>query len=125
MLVPIVRAAVFRPPEGWKAEPASLLAGWPASEKEFPMSILLNRETRVLVQGITGKIGRTQAKWMLEYGTRIVAGVTPGKGGETVEGVPVFDSVREAVRETSAEASVFFVPARSVKDTVFQDFAVE
>jgi succinyl-CoA synthetase alpha subunit len=84
------------------------------------MSILLNRDTRVLVQGITGKIGRAQTKWMLEYGTRIVAGVTPGKGGETVEGVPVFDSVRQAVRETGAEASVFFVPARGVKDTVFE-----
>jgi succinyl-CoA synthetase alpha subunit len=84
------------------------------------MSILLNRDTRVLVQGITGKIGRAQTKWMLEYGTRIVAGVTPGKGGDTVEGVPVFDSVLEAVRETGAEASVFFVPARGVKDTVFE-----
>ncbi len=84
------------------------------------MSILLNRNTRVLVQGITGKIGRAQTKWMVEYGTRIVAGVTPGRGGETVEGVPVFDSVAEAVRETGAEASVFFVPARSVKDTVFE-----
>ncbi len=84
------------------------------------MSILLNRNTRVLVQGITGKIGRAQTKWMLEYGTKIVAGVTPGKGGETVEGVPVFDSVLGAVRETGAEASVFFVPARSVKDTVFE-----
>jgi succinyl-CoA synthetase alpha subunit len=57
---------------------------------------------------------------MLEYGTKIVAGVTPGRGGATVEGVPVFDSVAEAVRETGAEASVFFVPARSVKDTVFE-----
>jgi succinyl-CoA synthetase alpha subunit len=84
------------------------------------MSILLDKDTRVLVQGITGRIGRIQTKWMLEYGTRIVAGVTPGKDGETVEGVPVFDSVLEAVRETGAEASVFFVPARSVKDTVLE-----
>lgn len=84
------------------------------------MSILLNRDTRVLVQGITGRIGRIQTKWMLEYGTRIVAGVTPGKGGETIERVPVFDSVLEAVRDTGAEASVFFVPARSVKDTVYE-----
>jgi succinyl-CoA synthetase alpha subunit len=82
------------------------------------MSILLNKNTRVLVQGITGKIGRAQTKWMLDYGTKIVAGVTPGRGGETVEGVPVFDSVLEAVRATGTEASVFFVPARSVKDTV-------
>lgn len=84
------------------------------------MSILLNRNTRVLVQGITGRIGRAQTKWMVEYGTRIVAGVTPGKGGETVEGVPVFDSVQDAVKATGAEASVFFVPARGVKDTVFE-----
>ncbi|HSC71054.1 MAG TPA: CoA-binding protein, partial [Candidatus Methylomirabilis sp.] len=84
------------------------------------MSILLHKDTRVLVQGITGRIGRIQTKWMLEYGTRIVSGVTPGKGGETVEGVPVFDSVLEAVRDTGAEASVFFVPARSVKDTVYE-----
>jgi succinyl-CoA synthetase alpha subunit len=84
------------------------------------MSILLSKNTRVLVQGITGRIGRIQTKWMLEYGTRIVSGVTPGKGGETVEGVPVFDSVLEAVRDTGAEASVFFVPARSVKDTVYE-----
>ncbi len=84
------------------------------------MSILLNRDTRVLVQGITGRIGRAQTKWMLEYGTRIVAGVTPGKAGETVEGVPVFDSALDAARQTGAEASVFFVPARSVKETVFE-----
>ena len=84
------------------------------------MSILLSKRTRVLVQGITGRIGQAQTKWMLEYGTRIVAGVTPGRGGATVEGVPVFDSVAEAVKDTGAEASVFFVPARSVKDTVFE-----
>ncbi|HEY78549.1 MAG TPA: succinate--CoA ligase subunit alpha, partial [Dehalococcoidia bacterium] len=68
------------------------------------MSILLNRETRVLVQGITGKIGRVQTKWMLDYGTNIVAGVTPGRGGEEVEGVPVYNTVAEAVREHGAEA---------------------
>ena len=75
------------------------------------MSILLNKKTRVLVQGITGKIGSVQTHWMLDYGTNIVAGVTPGKGGANVEGVPVFDSVSEAVVATGAEASVFFVPA--------------
>jgi len=84
------------------------------------MSILLNKTTRVLVQGITGKIGQAQTKWMKEYGTNIVAGVTPGRGGASVEGVPVFDGVAEAVKETGAEASVFFVPARAVKDTVFE-----
>ena len=61
------------------------------------MSILLNRETRVLVQGITGRTGQIQTKWMLEYGTNIVAGVTPGKGGEVVEGVPVYDIVAKCL----------------------------
>ena len=80
------------------------------------MSILLNRDTRVLVQGITGRVGQTQTKWMLEYGTNIVAGVTPGKGGEEVEGVPVYDSVAQAVAGSEAEASVFFIPPAAVKD---------
>jgi succinyl-CoA synthetase alpha subunit len=84
------------------------------------MSILLNKDTRVLVQGITGRGGRTQAKWMLEYGTNIVAGVTPGKGGETVDGVPVFNTVAEAVKETGAEASIFFIPAPAVKDAAIE-----
>ncbi len=79
------------------------------------MSILLNGETRVLVQGITGRVGRAQTKWMLEYGTNIVAGVTPGKWGEEVEGVPVYNSVAQAVAERGAEASVFFVPPPAVK----------
>ena len=80
------------------------------------MSILLNRETRVLVQGITGRVGQAQTKWMLEYGTNIVAGVTPGKGGEEVAGVPVYNSAAQAVAERGAEASVFFVPPAAVKD---------
>ena len=84
------------------------------------MSILLNRETKVLVQGITGKIGRVQAKWMLEYGTKIVAGVTPGKGGEEVEGVPVYDTVVEAVSKQGAEASLFFVPAGAVRGAALE-----
>lgn len=84
------------------------------------MSILLNRETRVLVQGITGRAGRVQTKLMLDYGTRIVAGVTPGKGGEVVEGIPVYDTVSEAVFRHGAEVSVFFVPAPAVKDTAIE-----
>lgn len=84
------------------------------------MSILLNDSTRVLVQGITGKIGSTQTRWMLEYGTRVVGGVTPGKGGTTVEGLPVFDSVQEAVNKTGANASVFFVPAPFVLDAFYE-----
>jgi len=84
------------------------------------VSILLNRETKVLVQGITGKIGRVQTKWMLEYGTKIVAGVTPGKGGEEVEGVPVYDTVVEAVSKQGAEASLFFVPAGAVRGAALE-----
>ena len=84
------------------------------------MSILLNRKTRVLVQGITGKVGRAQTKWMLEYGTNIVAGVTPGKGGEVVDGIPVYDTPAEAVARHGAEASVFFVPPAGVKEAAKQ-----
>ncbi|MBP1748465.1 MAG: sucD2 [Deltaproteobacteria bacterium] len=84
------------------------------------MSILMNDSTRVIVQGITGRIGSAQTHWMLEYGTRVVGGVTPGKGGMNVEGVPVFNSVLEAVKETGANASVFFVPAAGVLDAFLE-----
>ena len=72
--------------------------------------ILVNKETRVLVQGATGKMGSTHTKRMIEYGTKIVGGVTPGKGGETIHGVPVFDTVHEAVEATKATCSCIFVP---------------
>jgi succinyl-CoA synthetase alpha subunit len=84
------------------------------------MSILIDDSTRVIVQGITGRIGSVQTKWMLDYGTKVVGGVTPGKGGATVEGVPVFDSVIEAVNKTGANASVFFVPAAFVLDAFLE-----
>ena len=84
------------------------------------MSILLNDDTRVIVQGITGKIGSVQTKWMLQYGTKIVGGVTPGKGGQVVEGLPVFNYVEDAVKKTGANASVFFVPAAFVLDAFFE-----
>lgn len=84
------------------------------------MSILLDETTRVIVQGITGKIGSAQTRWMLDYQTPIVGGVTPGKGGATVEGLPVFDSVDEAVKETGANASVFFVPGPFVLDAFYE-----
>ncbi len=84
------------------------------------MSILMDDSTRVIVQGITGRIGSVQTHWMLEYGTRVVGGVTPGKGGTTVEGVPVFDSVAQAVKDTGANASVFFVPAAFVLDAFLE-----
>ena len=84
------------------------------------MSILIDDSTRVIVQEITGRIGSIQTRWMLAYGTKVVAGVTPGKGGSTVEGVPVFGSVEEAVKETAANASVFFVPAAFVLDAFLE-----
>lgn len=84
------------------------------------MSILLDENTRVIVQGITGKIGQVQTYWMLQYGTAVVGGVTPGKGGSYVEGLPVFDSVAEAVEGTGANASVFFVPAAFVLDAFYE-----
>ncbi len=88
------------------------------------MSILLNRETKALIQGITGRVGQSQTRWMLEYGTNIVAGVTPGKGSWVVEGIPVYDTVAEAVAEQGAEASVFFVPPQGVKETAIQTIDV-
>jgi len=84
------------------------------------MSILINRNTKVLVQGITGNIGTTQTKLMLKEGTKIVAGVTPGKGGERVENIPVFDTVEEAVNNFSIDVSVLFVPATVAKDSVIE-----
>ena len=76
------------------------------------MSILINQDTRVLVQGITGRDGSFHAKGMLDYGTKVVGGVTPGKGGEQVHGVPVFNTVQEAVAATKANATVIYVPAK-------------
>lgn len=84
------------------------------------MGILINKDTRVLVQGITGREGRLHAKMMLEYGTKVVAGVTPGKGGETVEGVPVYNTVREALKEFAVDASIIFVPAIHAKDALIE-----
>lgn len=84
------------------------------------MSILLDEKTRVIVQGFTGKIGTFHAKEMMEYGTRIVGGVTPGKGGADHLGKPVFNTVKDAVRETGAEASVLFVPAAAAADSIME-----
>ncbi len=74
------------------------------------MSILVDRDTRLVVQGITGHVGTLETRFMLQYGTKVVAGVTPGKGGQVVEGVSVFDSMPEAVDTTGANASIIFVP---------------
>jgi succinyl-CoA synthetase alpha subunit len=87
------------------------------------MAILIDEHTRVLVQGITGYQGEFHARQMLEFGTKVVAGVTPGKGGTSVFGVPVFDTVAEAVAETRASASCIFVPARTAKDAALEAIA--
>ena len=86
------------------------------------MSILVNKKTRLLVQGVTGNEGLFHTQQMLAYGTKVVAGMTPGKGGEWVlDGkVPVFDSVRAATEATGANASVIFVPARFAPDAMFE-----
>ncbi|MEZ5845027.1 MAG: succinate--CoA ligase subunit alpha [Hyphomicrobiaceae bacterium] len=82
------------------------------------MTILIDRTTRVLVQGITGNQGRFDTKLALAYGVDIVAGVTPGRGGEQVEGVPVFDTVARAVAETGANAATLYVPVRGIREAV-------
>ncbi len=84
------------------------------------MAILVDRHTRLVVQGITGREGTFHTEQMLAYGTQVVAGVTPGKGGQQVHGVPVFDTVRQAVAETGANASIIFVPARGAADAVLE-----
>lgn len=84
------------------------------------MSILINKETRVVVQGITGYQGEFHTARMLEFGTQVVAGVTPGKGGMQVHGVPVFETVAEAVRSTGANAACVFVPARFAMDAALE-----
>ncbi len=84
------------------------------------MSVLVDKKTRVVVQGITGREGSFHAEQMIEYGTKVVAGVTPGKGGSKHLGVPVFNTVAEAVRKTGATASVIFVPPPFAADAVME-----
>ncbi len=84
------------------------------------MAILLSKETRVLVQGITGRDGSFHARKMKEYGTKVVAGVTPGKGGQEIDGIPVFNSVIEAVKKEGANTSIIFVPAPFAKDAIYE-----
>ena len=84
------------------------------------MSILVNRDTRVICQGITGKVGTFHTKGCLEYGTKMVGGVTPGKAGTTVDGLPVFDTVEEAVEKTGADATMIFVPPAFTADAILE-----
>ena len=87
------------------------------------MSILIDQNTKVIVQGITGRDGSFHAKQMLEYGTKVVGGVTPGKGGQDVQGIPVFNSVQEAKNKTGCDAAVIYVPAKFAKDAMLEDIA--
>ena len=84
------------------------------------MVVLVDERTSVIVQGITGRQGRLHTKLMLEYGTKIVAGVTPGKGGQEVHGIPVYDTVREALENHEANASIIFVPAPFALDAAME-----
>src|SRR5205809_1181388 len=82
------------------------------------MAIVVDSDTKLVVQGLTGSEGRFHGLRNRAYGTNVVAGVTPGKGGQDVEGIPVFDSVRDAVEATRPDASLVFVPARFAADAV-------
>lgn len=84
------------------------------------MCILVDRDTRVIVQGITGTVGSFQTKIMLEYGTKIVAGVTPGKGGQEIHGVPIYDLVKEAVEEQDGDVAIGFVPGPYAADSAIE-----
>jgi succinyl-CoA synthetase alpha subunit len=85
------------------------------------VSILVGESTRILVQGITGREGEFHTRQMIEYGSKVVAGVTPGKGGTTALGVPVFDTVKQAVDATGANTAAIFVPARFAADAILED----
>ncbi|MEM3226593.1 MAG: succinate--CoA ligase subunit alpha [Saccharolobus sp.] len=80
----------------------------------------MNKNTKVIVQGITGREGSFHTQQMLKYGTKIVAGISPGKGGTQVNGVPVYDTIKEAMKEHDAEASIIFVPARYAVDAIYE-----
>lgn len=89
------------------------------------MSILINKDTKVICQGITGSVGEFHTKGCKEYGTQMVGGVTPGKGGQTVEGLPVFDTVKEAVTQTGADATMIFVPPPFAADAILEAIDAE
>src|SRR5438045_8677499 len=89
-------------------------------EQPEVVAVIVDRDTRLVVQGLTGAEGRFHGLRNREYGTNVVAGVTPGKGGQDVEGIPVFDTVAEAVRDAGANASLIFVPARFAPDAVYE-----
>src|SRR5438477_12839242 len=89
------------------------------------MAVLIGKQTRAIVQGITGNQGSFHTRLMLDYGTRIVAGVTPGKVGTTAVGLPVFDTVAAALEKTDANASIIFVPAPFAKEAGLEAFVLD
>src|SRR5438874_12448352 len=89
-------------------------------EERSSLSILVDKNTRLVVQGITGKEGTFHTKQMVEYGTNVVGGVTPGKGGTTHENIPVFNTVADAVKEAGANASVIYVPPAFAADAIME-----
>ena len=116
--LPVLRAML---PEGQQA--IAEIGEWVQAARRGEggcVSILVGNDTRLLVQGITGKEGSFQTRRCIEYGTNVVAGVTPGRGGETAEGVPVFDTVKEAVAKTDANCALIFVPAPFSADAVLE-----
>jgi succinyl-CoA synthetase alpha subunit len=84
------------------------------------MSILLDEKSRVLIQGITGQQARTHLKYMRKYGTQVVAGVAPGKGGVEVDDLPVYDTVRAAVKDHEIDIAVLFIPGRAARDAALE-----
>src|ERR671930_1239972 len=84
------------------------------------MAVIVDNDTRLVVQGLTGREGRFHGLRNRAYGTNVVAGVTPGKGGQDVEGIPVFDTVMEAVHETKADTALIFVPARFAGESIYE-----
>ena len=84
------------------------------------MSVLVNKDSRIIVQGFTGKEGTFHAEQMIEYGTNVVGGVTPGKGGQTHLGLPIFNTVKDAVVEAGADVSIIFVPPAFAADAVME-----
>ena len=84
------------------------------------MSIIINKNTKVICQGLTGSQGTFHSKQAIEYGTKMVGGVTPGKGGTTHLGLPVYDTVREAIRETKADATAIYVPAKFASKAIYE-----
>ena len=89
------------------------------------MSILINSDTKVICQGITGNVGEFHTKGCLSYGTKMVGGVTPGKGGQSIEGLPVFDTCAEAVEATGANATMIFVPPPFAADAILEAIDAE